>query len=321
MATEAARFGVAVTPLPIEFKTLAGLRALRQHLAAAQARRGEYPQLGRFLAGGAGLRHASLAAGDRAHAPHLGAGVGQLRQPLALPPGARAWRPPAKACAGTCSTRSASIRRAYRCRPASTRCVFRPADKAAAKAVARPRPATPAPRHRRHAAQLEGPPVPARCLRATGSGPGCAWSSSAKGRCAARSRKRSPRSASASASSLAGQRSDPEHWLQAIDIFCLPSYANEGVPQAILQAMLCALPIVTTPVGAILEAVSDRQTALVVAATGCRRAGTPPSAACSTNPRLPRLGDRSAPCRQRRLFKGSHARSHGSHLPPGPQSP
>ena len=63
---------------------------------------------------------------------------------------------------------------------------------------------------------------------------------------------------------LAGQRSDPEHWLQAMDVFCLPSYANEGVPQAILQAMLCGLPIVTTPVGAILEAVSDGDTALVV---------------------------------------------------------
>ena len=63
---------------------------------------------------------------------------------------------------------------------------------------------------------------------------------------------------------LAGQRSDPEHWLQAMDVFCLPSYANEGVPQAILQAMLCGLPIVTTPVGAILEAVSNGGTALVV---------------------------------------------------------
>jgi glycosyltransferase involved in cell wall biosynthesis len=64
---------------------------------------------------------------------------------------------------------------------------------------------------------------------------------------------------------LTGQRSDPERWLQAMDVFCLPSYANEGVPQAILQAMLCSLPIVTTPVGAILEAVSPDATALVVA--------------------------------------------------------
>ena len=64
---------------------------------------------------------------------------------------------------------------------------------------------------------------------------------------------------------LAGHRDDPERWLQAMDIFCLPSYANEGVPQAILQAMLCALPIVTTPVGAILEVVTHGETALVVA--------------------------------------------------------
>ncbi|MCK9387451.1 MAG: glycosyltransferase family 4 protein [Sulfuritalea sp.] len=63
---------------------------------------------------------------------------------------------------------------------------------------------------------------------------------------------------------LPGQCADPERWMQAMDVFCLPSYANEGVPQAIIQAMLCALPIVTTPVGAILEAVSDGDTALVV---------------------------------------------------------
>jgi glycosyltransferase involved in cell wall biosynthesis len=63
---------------------------------------------------------------------------------------------------------------------------------------------------------------------------------------------------------LVGQQDRPEDWLRALDIFCLPSYANEGVPQAILQAMLTALPIVTTPVGAILEAVGDGETALVV---------------------------------------------------------
>lgn len=64
--------------------------------------------------------------------------------------------------------------------------------------------------------------------------------------------------------SLVGQQRDPERWLQALDVFCLPSYANEGVPQAVLQAMLTALPIVTTPVGAITEAVTDGKTALVV---------------------------------------------------------
>lgn len=63
---------------------------------------------------------------------------------------------------------------------------------------------------------------------------------------------------------LVGQQDHPEDWLRAIDIFCLPSYANEGVPQAILQAMLVALPIVTTPVGAITEAVKHDHSALVV---------------------------------------------------------
>lgn len=63
---------------------------------------------------------------------------------------------------------------------------------------------------------------------------------------------------------LAGQQQNPEKWLQALDIFCLPSYANEGVPQAILQAMFTALPIITTPVGAIQEAVTDQKSALIV---------------------------------------------------------
>ena len=61
-----------------------------------------------------------------------------------------------------------------------------------------------------------------------------------------------------------GQRDNPEDWLRAMDIFCLPSYANEGVPQAILQAMLTALPIVTTNAGAITEAITDRKSGLVV---------------------------------------------------------
>ncbi|MBM3273335.1 glycosyltransferase family 4 protein, partial [Candidatus Kaiserbacteria bacterium] len=61
-----------------------------------------------------------------------------------------------------------------------------------------------------------------------------------------------------------GQQHNPEDWMRAMDIFCLPSYANEGVPQAILQAMLTALPIVTTPVGAILDAVQDGESAMVV---------------------------------------------------------
>jgi glycosyltransferase involved in cell wall biosynthesis len=64
---------------------------------------------------------------------------------------------------------------------------------------------------------------------------------------------------------LAGNQSDVLPWLRALDIFALPSYANEGVPQALVQAMLSALPCVTTNIGSIGEAAVHEQTALVVA--------------------------------------------------------
>ena len=61
-----------------------------------------------------------------------------------------------------------------------------------------------------------------------------------------------------------GNQRDVVPWLQALDIFALPSYANEGVPQALLQAMLAGLPCVTTNVGSISELAIDGVTALVV---------------------------------------------------------
>jgi glycosyltransferase involved in cell wall biosynthesis len=63
---------------------------------------------------------------------------------------------------------------------------------------------------------------------------------------------------------FAGQQSDVAPWLRAADIFVLPSYANEGVPQAILQAMMSKLPVVSTTVGAITEAVTDGITGRIV---------------------------------------------------------
>jgi glycosyltransferase involved in cell wall biosynthesis len=63
---------------------------------------------------------------------------------------------------------------------------------------------------------------------------------------------------------LPGNLSDVTPWLQALDVFVLPSYANEGVPQAILQAMLCGLPVVTTSIGSITEAVQHDVTGLIV---------------------------------------------------------
>jgi glycosyltransferase involved in cell wall biosynthesis len=47
-------------------------------------------------------------------------------------------------------------------------------------------------------------------------------------------------------------------------VFCLPSYANEGVPQALMQAMACGLPVITTPVGSIDEIVQAGVTGVMV---------------------------------------------------------
>jgi glycosyltransferase involved in cell wall biosynthesis len=64
---------------------------------------------------------------------------------------------------------------------------------------------------------------------------------------------------------LVGQQEDVVPWLQALDFVTLPSYGEEGVPQAIMQAMACGLPVVSTPVGAIAEAVDPEITGLLVA--------------------------------------------------------
>jgi len=52
--------------------------------------------------------------------------------------------------------------------------------------------------------------------------------------------------------------------MRAFDLFCLPSYANEGVPQALMQAMACGLAVVSTPVGSIDEIVADGDTGVLV---------------------------------------------------------
>ena len=64
--------------------------------------------------------------------------------------------------------------------------------------------------------------------------------------------------------SFAGQQHDVAPWLRALDVVALPSYANEGVPQALLQAMFACVPVVTTDAGAIPEIARDGDTATVV---------------------------------------------------------
>ncbi len=61
-----------------------------------------------------------------------------------------------------------------------------------------------------------------------------------------------------------GQQDDVVPWLNALDLFTLPSWGEEGVPQAIMQAMACGISVVSTTTGAITEAVDDRTTGLIV---------------------------------------------------------
>lgn len=65
---------------------------------------------------------------------------------------------------------------------------------------------------------------------------------------------------------FAGNVDDVPSWLASADLFVLPSFGHEGVPQSIMQAMAAALPVISTPVGAIAEIVSDAVTGLLVPA-------------------------------------------------------
>lgn len=63
---------------------------------------------------------------------------------------------------------------------------------------------------------------------------------------------------------FAGNQEDVVPWLQACDMFVLPSYANEGVPQSLMQAMACGVPVISTPVGSIEEIIQHQVTGLLV---------------------------------------------------------
>ncbi|WP_266182499.1 glycosyltransferase family 4 protein [Dyella humicola] len=57
------------------------------------------------------------------------------------------------------------------------------------------------------------------------------------------------------------------HWFRAADLLCLPSH-NEGVPNVVLEAMSCGIPVVATHVGGIPE-VLPSQAGLLVPAHEC----------------------------------------------------
>jgi len=58
---------------------------------------------------------------------------------------------------------------------------------------------------------------------------------------------------------------DVYHWLRASDLFVLPTY-NEGLPNALLEAMACGLPVIATNVGGIPEVVRHGQNGILIEA-------------------------------------------------------
>ena len=65
---------------------------------------------------------------------------------------------------------------------------------------------------------------------------------------------------------LCGDQENVVPWLQSMDLFVLPSYANEGVPQSLMQAMACGVPVISTDVGSICEIVRDGSSGSIVKA-------------------------------------------------------
>ncbi|MCK9375851.1 MAG: glycosyltransferase family 4 protein [Syntrophobacterales bacterium] len=62
---------------------------------------------------------------------------------------------------------------------------------------------------------------------------------------------------------LAGYRDQVAPWFALMDVVVLASYANEGVPQSLLQAQAMARPVIGTMVGGIPEVVMEGDTGLV----------------------------------------------------------
>jgi glycosyltransferase involved in cell wall biosynthesis len=62
---------------------------------------------------------------------------------------------------------------------------------------------------------------------------------------------------------MVGNQDNVPEWLSCLDLFVLPSYGDEGVPQGPMQAMACGVPAISTPIGAIGEALQDGQTGLM----------------------------------------------------------
>ena len=62
---------------------------------------------------------------------------------------------------------------------------------------------------------------------------------------------------------LVGFTSEVEKWLQAADVFCLPSL-SEGMPGALIEAIACGLPVIATSFSSAQEVVTDERLGCVL---------------------------------------------------------
>lgn len=63
---------------------------------------------------------------------------------------------------------------------------------------------------------------------------------------------------------MAGHREDIPEILSAIDFLVFPSYANEGVPQAILQAFAAGKTVIASNAGSVSEVVLNNKTGILI---------------------------------------------------------
>ena len=63
---------------------------------------------------------------------------------------------------------------------------------------------------------------------------------------------------------LLGFREDIPQILASLDVLVHPSYASEGLPQVILQALAMGKPVITTNIGSICEVIKHKKTGLII---------------------------------------------------------